>query len=112
MAKAAREWRRRALILGTRALCILPSRPALATDRAMEAQQTEQRGCLRTWRLPAAAPSLMGGARRQSNRRGTTRGFGRCLVGGVLLLTAEAAARSDTPGEAGRPMAGRPVERG
>ena len=39
------------------------------------------------------------------------RGFGRCPFGGALPLMEKAAARSDTPGEAGRPMVGRPVER-
>ena len=39
------------------------------------------------------------------------RGFGRCPFGGELLLMEKAAARSDPPGETGRPMAGRPVER-
>ena len=33
------------------------------------------------------------------------RGYGRCPSGGVLLLRAEAAVRSDLPGEAGRPIA-------
>ena len=106
------------MILGTRALCILPSRPALATDRAMEAlPQSEHR--------PRVPPTLEPPRRRAEPHGGSAatkrpsghyaRGFGRCPFGGEPPLMEKAAARSDNPGEAGRPQGfqidGRPVER-